>query len=189
MSLYKKYPIKMTSNTTPIPFESNQYVVFDCDKSTGYNCGYGSFPQFNIKLDKKIQLNKVKIKYNNGYYTSSGSTTIYGIDNDNKDTLSSTSGIFSEKIIDNNKSYNNYGFLITYTFASGIIYEIELYEEAKYSIFNNNNYYYMDDEDNILSYDDINLLNNNYGATLSELNDIINKSDNLYPFKIVKRKV
>ena len=196
MSLFEQYKIAMTSETTPPPFKSLDYLVFDGDELTSKQY-YGNSLSFTITIAEKIILDKIIICYT--YFDTLNLGTINGMDsNNNKVPLSFTttrsssdSVKYIEATIDNNKSeFIKYNFILTNS-QNGVngISEIKLYSGFNKSIISNNQICGYDDENNLVNYNDINLLHEKYGLTLQKLNNNIDKIDQYYPFKIIKRKV
>lgn len=200
MSLCEQYKIAMTSNTTPSPFissgdtyEYDAYLAFDGNEDTyayyirGYACS------IMITIAEKIILEKILVRH--GF---NGISSIIGIDsNNNKTSLSFTTSpltvngkTYIEATINNNKSeFMKYQITFSSTYGyGGNIFEIKLYSGFNKSIISNNQICGFDDENNLVNYNDINLLHEKYGLTLQKLNNNIDKLDQYYPFKIIKRK-
>ena len=190
MSISIKYPIKMTSNTTPPPFETNNYLVFD-DNYSNYTRIYGT-EYFTIKIDKKITLRKISIKWSglNPVY----SYNIYGIDdNENEillksiivdhptsngetDILNILGGIGFDKFkIEITTKYNASN-------TTAAIYEIELYKDLPKLLLVNGKYCGLLDE-TFVSFTDINTMTESR-LDIASINQKINNIE--YPFKMIK---
>ena len=209
-----KYPIQMTSNNTPEPFLidnvenssghgsspiTNVYKMFDNINLSSTNSQYCYYlnqsdsVSFNITLDKKILLNKISIIYI-PYRCYIKSFSLYGINDDNTETLITTqgqSGIESPYNfeINNDIFYKKYKIIINNSSWGGggsiYIQEIELFYHGSSLLFHDNQFYGLDDDNNLMSFDDINSYNN-YTINIDLLNQLLKDSKVKYPFKVIK---
>ena len=197
MSINKLKEIKMTSNSTPIPFNieplynetlynsphSDFYKMFDKDDNTYFKIASEKRISFNISIDENIYLSKVIINYKNDGNCNIESGSIYGIDDNNESTLLSNkiktysnSSIYSSELEfkKNITKYKKFSF-----------HEIQFYLNIKKLIFTNNLYYGYDSDKTIISFNDINSYNKYY-FLLQNLNNDIDILKDKYPFKIIK---
>ena len=210
MSINKLKEIKMTSNSTPNPFNieplynetlynsphSDFYKMFDKDDNTYFKIASEKRISFNISIDENIYLSKVIINYKNDGNCNIESGSIYGIDDNNESTLLSNkiktysnSSIYSSELEfkKNITKYKKFSFNLNVSSEGNYLYihEIQFYLNIKKLIFTNNLYYGYDSDKTIISFNDINSYNKYY-FLLQNLNNDIDILKDKYPFKIIK---
>ena len=205
MSLYTKYPIKMTSNTSPSPFKienisgtnksSDVYKVLDGNTSTYIMPQTNKDFYFTITLDKKVKINKIVIILQPyGLSNNINYGKIYAINDNNNEIQIGTipSKNYGESYnqqtitidLSNNNKYLKYKFLINIGYSSEFrINELKFYSEKQKLIFHNEQYYGLDSKNNFVAFTDISMYED-YSLQLSDLN--IDTLKDKYPFKVLK---
>ena len=190
-----KKNIQMTSNSTPEPFliegsSTDLYKMFDNDENTTFMMNYRQQLIFNITLNRREKINKIIIIFSSIGGCFFTSFSLYGISDDNTETLITTQGQSSYTspfsiTFDSDNYYKKYKISINSSVAGNFIYiqEIQLFTNDYHTINFNDQFYYFDDENNIMSYEDINLYSK---YLLGKINSNIDKLKNHYPFKMMK---
>ena len=211
MAEYLQIPIQMTSNNTPEPFLidnvvnnvcsgynnsqiTDAYKMFDNNINTNYLIGHSSSVSFNITLNAKVKINKISIQYTTDNRSYIISFLIYGIDDNNTETLISSQGQskgglspFDISLEDNKTFYKKYKIIISCSSFGPNIYiqEIQLFiNDSQNHILFNKNYFGFNDND-LISFDDITQYSK-YSFCLYNLSDNIDKLKNHYPFRMMK---
>ena len=193
-----KYPIQMTSNSTPEPFKLelvdgtpniDLYRIFDGETSFASGLIDVNKLYFKLTLDKKILIKKFQYVGQTGL-----NYKIYGLD-DNENKILITSGnttqsdyISSEwsckKIFENNQVFNKYLFEF-----DGKVYISEFhlfYKKPDKIIKKDNNFIGIDSSnDQIVLFDDIKNYKS-YNIVEEQISSNIDKLKNHYPFRVLK---